>query len=419
MIDLSQLQRDYAAYLPAISKGYAEAVVKPLRREAPVAETDLDFFNRDTTLFHLPAAVYSAGQAGIPTRRTCSVYERSRADTLVLGDSGGYQMIKGNLKIGGKTVRKPRDKERNLILGWLEEHCDWAMTLDVPIDALKFPNSGHKKFSACLARTECHLMHFQKERQGRVKFLNCLHGRTKAECELWYNAVRDYCFEGWAFGSGHKENPYLILHRLLCMRDDGGLDGKERFHFLGQSGLQIACILSAIQRALREHINADVIVTYDTSSPFTTQAEYAKVYTGYTLTPRRFSIMQENLPDSESYVGSDIPFPWKSPIGERLTMGDLCVKKGGARTWDSLTDHMVMNHNVFVQMDAIIAANRVFELETADAKNHCPASLLEIRELIAKAFTTERWDTLLTRHRQLLQLKSNDFTDGLGVNGDF
>lgn len=68
---------------------------------------------------------------------------------------------------------------------------------------------------------------------------------------------------------------------------------------------------------------------------------------------------------------------------------------------------------------AIIAANRVFELETSDAKKYCPTTLLDIRNIIAEAFKTQKWDTLLTRNRKLLQMKSNDFTDGLNVKGDF
>ena len=418
MIDFSKLQRDYAMYLPAISKGYADGVVKQLRRPVPIKPKDLDFFDTGTGLFYLPSALYSAGQAGLTSKSTSSVYQRDRAKTFLLGDSGGFQIIEGTLKIGGKVVKKPGDKERGTILRWLEKHCDWAMTLDVPPAALDFPTSGYSRFRDCLADTLYHLLHFQKHREGDVKLLNCLHGRNQDECDLWYNAVRDFPFEGWAFGSGYKENPHLVLHRLLSMRDEGTLKDKERLHFLGQGGLSIACVLTSIQRALRQHINPKVCVTFDTSSPFT-QAINCQVYSGYVLSPKAFSISKERMPDSASYVGSDIPFPWRSPIGERLTLGDLCAKRNGARAWDSLTDHMMMNHNVFVQMDAIIAANRVFELEAGDAKKYCPTTLLEIRDIIAEAFKTQKWDTLLTQHRKLLQMKSSDFSDGLNVKGDF
>ena len=418
MIDFSKLQRDYATYLPAISKGYGEAVFKPFKRSVPIEPKDLDFFDTDTSLFYLPSALYSAGQAGLPSKTASNVYQRDRAKTFLLGDSGGFQIIEGTLKIAGKVVKKPGDKERGIILGWLEKHCDWAMTLDVPPAALDFPTSGYSQFRDCLADTHDHVMYFEKHRKGRTKFLNCLHGRNEFECELWYNAFRQFEFEGWAFGSGYKENPYLVLHRLLSMRDDGYLKDKERFHFLGQGGLVIACVLTSIQRALRQHINPEVCVTFDTSSPFTQAAE-CQVFSGYVLKPKTFSISKERMPDSPSYVGSDIPFPWRSPIGEQLTLGDLCVKSSGATAWDGLTGHMMMNHNVFMQMDAIIAANRVYELEAGDAKKYCPTALLEIRDIIAEAFETQNWDTLLTKHRNLLQIKSNDFTDGLNVRGDF
>jgi len=418
VIDFSQLQRDYATYLPAISRGYADAVIKPLRRNAPVSSVDLNFFDPETSLFYLPFALYSAGQADLTSKTPCNVSERDKTNTFVLGDSGGYQIIKGTLKVNGKIVKRPGDPERRVILDWLELHCDWAMTLDVPTDALKFASSGYTRFSDCLTDATSHLIYFHKHRKGNIKFLSCLHGRNKAECDLWYNGVRDLPFEGWAFAGAYKKNWYLVLHMLLRMRDEGSLEDKERLHFLGQSGLGSACILTSIQRALRKHINPNIIVSYDAASPFT-QAIDCQVYNGYSLTPQRYSVSMERMPDAKAYIGSDIPFPWRSPIGERLTLGDLCVKKTGARAWDQVTDHMMMNHNLFMQMDAIIAANRVFELESGDAKKYCSERLLKIRDVIAKAFTEEDWDTFLERERRVLEISGKNEPEGLGARGDF
>ncbi len=72
-----------------------------------------------------------------------------------------------------------------------------------------------------------------------------------------------------------------------------------------------------------------------------------------------------------------------------------------------------------MHMAAIIAANRVFELESGDVKMYCSARLLEIRKVIAKAFTEEDWDTFLEKNRRVLQMSGKSEPKGLGARGDF
>ena len=38
----------------------------------------------------------------------------------------------------------------------------------------------------------------------------------------------------------------------------------------------------------------------------------------------KFSYVMEQAVDDKRFQHSDIPFPFNSPIGERMTMGDLC-----------------------------------------------------------------------------------------------
>ena len=60
-------------------------------------------------------------------------HTRDKKDTIVVGDSGGYQIGKGVLKFDwqnfkGQSANKMRDK----ILHWLELTADWSMVLDIP-----------------------------------------------------------------------------------------------------------------------------------------------------------------------------------------------------------------------------------------------------------------------------------------------
>lgn len=53
------------------------------------------------------------------------VLNRNRDETLILGDSGGFQILTGKLEVKG-------NEDRAAIFDWLAAHTDLAMTLDVP-----------------------------------------------------------------------------------------------------------------------------------------------------------------------------------------------------------------------------------------------------------------------------------------------
>ena len=431
MIDLSQAQERYATYLPAVSRKYFEDAISPLKRQISVTETDLNFLDPKTSLYYLPKVLYSAGQADLTSEVDNAVSNRDRRNTFVLGDSGGYQIITGKLMINGKSGPQLGSAERKIILDWLEQHCDWAMTIDVPTGALEEPLSGYTGFTETVGDTFEHLRYFEHKRKGTTKFLNCLHGRNIAECDIFYEAIRYFGFEGWAFGSGYKDL-YLVVDRLLKMRDLGDLDDKERLHFLGQGSLERAVIYTTIQRALQDNGFPDIKVTFDASTPFTSAAR-GDVYTGYRITPDKgFTIDQAKAPDEEAYIGSDMPFPWRSPLGDRIVMGDLCAiqpketeiegSETGKRrtTWDFLSYMILMNHNLFVQIEAIVAANRVFELETADARNFVPPRLLRMRDCIREAFVQENWRSFIDENEGLLSKNAKELMDhGLGAHDDY
>ena len=65
------------------------------------------------------------------------ITDRDRNKTLILGDSGGFQIATGVIKMDWANAINPNDPEREKlvekILKWEEEQCDWAMTLDVSL----------------------------------------------------------------------------------------------------------------------------------------------------------------------------------------------------------------------------------------------------------------------------------------------
>ena len=81
--------------------------------------------------------------------------------------------------------------------------------------------------------------------------------------------------------------------------------------------------------------------------------------------------------DNKGLSGSDIPFPFESEIGRRLTVGDIChyapgmlnkIKKEGKTSWDSFSYALMMGHNVYCHIVAVQRAQQLMDIEVAKHK---------------------------------------------------
>ena len=334
-IDYSKRYRDYARFTPAISEMYTRYVVaESPKRYPPVTQAELDFLNPETGLFYLPCGLYSAGQAAKSSgnHKQDMVTGRDKSHTMILGDSGGFQIQTGAIKFEG-------DKTRRRMMEWLETNCDWSMILDFPTGGIavgnidqhynrlmsefdeKIPDSGNAEtlnalilknggdpsnqndqmFYSCMLQTMINNDWFVQNRTpGKTKFLNVVQGRNASESKTWYENVKHYPFEGWSLASHHKENFEMALGRIINMRDDNLLANRDWLHFLGVGKFQHGCVYTTIQRLVREQINPNFTISYDVSSPFTLAA-YGKVFLGYNLNKDSWSIQGEKL-DGRHYL---------------------------------------------------------------------------------------------------------------------
>ena len=390
--NLGPLNRDFAKFLPAISNFYNTFISKqrvtegahiPKDRIPKGFENDvegLNFLNPEKGYFTYDVGLYSAGHACLdvekaPDRDSMCV-NRDRKFSTIVGDSGGYQIGKGVIKFDWQDFEGNKaNKVRSDILNWLELTADWSMTLDVPTwaaDELNSPKTGLKSFRDTLNGTIYNNNFFQKNRLGQTKFLNVLQGDDWETAQTWYDAIKDFEFEGWAMGGINMCDMEVLLKRLIIMRDEKKLDKKNWIHVLGTSQLDWACFLTQIQRQLREHVNPDVTISFDSASAFLSTAN-GLVYTHNLFTPKRWSYIMEKAPDDKRLKGSTIPFPFKSAIGNRLNMGDVCWygegdlnknNKEGKTAWDSFSYVLMMAHNVYNHIRAVQIANDMNDIES-------------------------------------------------------
>jgi len=430
-IDLTPLQKDYAVYLPAISSFYSTYVAK--QRLEEFVPTDripqgfdrgiegMNFLNPEQGYFYYKYALYSAGHAQLDLEKSMDqesmIQQRDRSKTMILGDSGGYQIGKGVLKFDWLNFEGVEaNKTRQKILEWLELTADWSMMLDVPTwacDHIHSPKTGLKTFEDCLEKTQFNNDYFLRNRLGQTKWLNVLQGSDWDTAEKWYNGVKEFSdpngeyagieAEGWAFGGANMCKMDITLKRLMTLREDNLLKGKNWIHFLGTAQLDWSCYLTQIQRQLRKHINPELTISFDCASPFIATA-HGLVYTNAQHTNKRWSVIMDKAPDNKSLAGrNDIPYPFDSEFASRLTMGDIAYYDYGVRktdeelgevkfnhlnpehyheipklnklgkipnktSWDSFSYALMMGHNVECHIKAVQRAQQLMDIECARFK---------------------------------------------------
>ncbi len=403
-VNLTPLQKDYAVYLPAISSFYSTYVAKQRLGEfVPKGRIPagfdrgiegMNFLNPEEGYFTYKYALYSAGHAQLDLQKSLEqesmIQQRDRSNTMILGDSGGYQIGKGVLKFDWLNFEGAEaNKTRQKILEWLELTADWSMMLDVPTwacDHIHSPKTGLKTFDDCLDKTKFNNKYFLDNRLGQTKWLNVLQGSDWDTAEKWYNGVKEFSdpkgpyagreAEGWAFGGANMCKMDITLKRLMTLREDGLLKGKNWIHFLGTAQLDWSCYLTLIQREIRKHINEEITISFDCASPFIATA-HGLVYTNAQHSPKRWSVIMDKAPDNKALARSDIPFPFESEIGRRLTMGDIChyapgmlnkIGKEGKTSWDSFAYALMMGHNVYCHIVAVQRAQQLMDIEVAKTK---------------------------------------------------
>jgi hypothetical protein len=403
-VDLTPLQKDYAVYLPAISSFYSTYVAKQ-RLEKFIPDDripqgfdrgveGMNFLNPEQGYFYYKYGLYSAGHAQLDLQKSLTqesmIQDRDRSKTMILGDSGGYQIGKGVLKFDWLNFEGPEaTKTRQKILEWLELTADWSMMLDVPTwacDHIHSPKTGLKTFEDCLDKTRYNNDYFLMNRLGQTKWLNVLQGSDWDTAEKWYDGVKEFSdpkgkyagkeAEGWAMGGANMCKMDITLKRLMTLREDGLLEGKNWMHFLGTAQLDWSCYLTLIQRQIRKHINPEITISFDCASPFIATA-HGLVYTNAVHTNKRWSVIMDKAPDNKALAKSDIPFPFASEMASRLNMGDICwyapgmlnkINKEGKTSWDSFAYALMMGHNVECHIVAVQRAQQLMDIETAKHK---------------------------------------------------
>jgi len=371
--DLTAKQNDYAIFLPAISGFYATYIgkqrnggtyVDPARMPLGISDMEMmNWLNAQKALFPYKWSLYSGGHANLdltkPDMSEDMVRDRD-PNTLMLGDSGGFQIAKGlwegewrdpnsapvQQKLKDLALRKQETRmnkrgkpvvvdlvkeykaklaaaqtKREAVLKWLDGIANYGMTLDIPTwvvtDKKAMAACGITTHPEAVDATKFNNEYFMQHRKGvvngGVKILNVLQGANHKEADEWYDTMKDYCdpvkypgkhFNGWSMGGQNMCDIHLILKRLVTLRHDNLLQQgiHDWMHFLGTSKLEWAVLLTDIQRSVRKYINPNFTISFDCASPFLATAN-GQVYHHIDLPQNgKWSYKMSPIADDKKYA---------------------------------------------------------------------------------------------------------------------
>ena len=377
--NLTAKQNDYAVFLPAISGFYATFIgkqrnggtyVDPARMPPGIQDMEMmNWLNDQKGLFPYKWSLYSGGHANLDLNKPDPSEDMVRnrdPNTLILGDSGGFQIAKGlwegewrnpngpevqqklkdlaaqglttTVNAKGKTVTvnpladyqkllAAAQKKRESVLKWLDGVSNYGMILDIPTwvihDAKASAACGITTYDEAVEATkynnEYFMLHRKGVKEGGTKFLNVLQGSNHAEADKWYELMKDYCdpvkypdthFNGWSMGGQNMCDVHLVLKRLVALRHDNLLQEgvHDWMHFLGTSKLEWAVLLTDIQRAVRKYVNPSFTISFDCASPFLATAN-GQVYHHIDLPHNdKWCYRMSPIVDDKKYANDTRPF---------------------------------------------------------------------------------------------------------------
>jgi len=409
---------DWALFLPAVSSFYISGLGKQRKGEQYFDAAripaqfngdveKLNFLNSKEGLYYYKWGLYSAGHANLDTTvndPSESIIREREAGTFMLGDSGGFQILKGQWPADWKDPNCPRAMlKRKVVLNWMDTYMDYGMCLDIPSQSLttfgmKDKNGvslhGISTIEEAITATHINNEYFIQNRSGKCKFLNVLQGRNHGQSEDWYAEMKKYCdpnqypdnhFNGWAFGGQNKIDVHLMLTRMVDIIHDGLLqEGKhDLIHCLGTSILEYAVLFSDIQRAIRKYHNPKLQITFDCASPFYSAAKGLAYFNTNIQHNKKWSYSMEKTAEKKSYANDTRKFRdavlaegihkmfTDSPVTDKLVLKDLCYRGQGfigqhgketKTSWDTLSYTLLQSHNVYTHMSAVQEANRQYDL---------------------------------------------------------
>jgi hypothetical protein len=283
-------------YIPSFSGGFFGQMLKedgyigniPTRFYDPKCPPELRHDSFLTTAGHYYKQIDYSNSIGL---------DLDINNTLVFGDSGGYQIATGAIKWDISI----RDK----IFHWLENNSNVAINLDIPPSKVW---AGRDK--ECLEISLDNFKYFEKHQTGKTKFVNVLQGNGIESRKNWYEQVKHFNFQGWAIGGTTSKYLDFFNSIYILLKNKEHLK-KENYliHFLGASTINEFAFYLQLQKSLNE-VDSNIIITCDSSTP-QRAVIWGTYYSEFNLKESRFNnILFPNIKHQKDVFDNMKYFKW-------------------------------------------------------------------------------------------------------------
>ena len=419
-----------AIYLPALQQNYIANAREGLQPSRPLPAgfdlADTAFWTGHSKLFNHKYCLSSVGSSKVGVQPKTTLFDRTRGEFTLVGDSGGYQLGTGaftglkNLRAGitgEQAVAAWREnyEVKHWIIGTLNTYFDYSMTIDM---ALWFTSDFAKNspFHNCteeqlISMTKANLQLIEDEGLGRTKWLNVLQGTNQKNTLEWWHEVKYFKHGGWSLAgaAGWRGGLHNMLMLLLTMRDEHAFDaGQDWLHMLGVSQPIWDMYFTACQNILRKQCdNTKLQFSYDSSSPLLSAGkvdQFAHV-PALEADEKTWEVRYETLDAVQSNASSsDLAFPENtSPLGRMLEMRHLVVDDSdfSGRRIDAISNHLMACHNIWVYLDFGMRVHDIAFNAERD-RSRVPPRFAEALDILEHAFVVEDWRSYIDSKKAVL-----------------
>jgi len=210
--------------------------------------------------------------------------------------------------------------------------------------------------------------HYAEHRtRSDAKILNVIQGQTIPQVKKWYDEIKKYQFEGWAYG-GTRGNLGRIVPAILFLIKNGEFDRSEckYFHIFGVTSNESMIYFQYLQMLLNK-AGIDIQLTYDS-----TYWNRTCVFGGYFTEARYITgtgMASMSWPNTIDYkkLSKDFKMPCHCPICEDL--GDVYSffnhyktdKDGNEKISFRDFNMSIAYHNLYLQLEYLENVTRILK----------------------------------------------------------
>jgi len=382
-------------YFPSLSNGAAKQWF--IKDDHIDDKTPFRFYSKDFegTPWYYPYFLISAGHnmKDITMRDKMGLHP----DSLVLGDSGGYQIVTGAIKWDPSL--------KQTVFDWLENNSDIAMILDIP------PRGNYLgKFNEALTTSLDNFAFFEKHQTGKTQFLNVMQGAgVDEEYKAWYEAVKHFDFSGWAIAAARDPRRMLYTLALLLEGKEFEKNKKQFVHYLGISGIDHFLMLSIMQEALNKRYGGKIALTTDSSTP-----NRATIFGTY-----YYDVNWRTLNYISLYFGKNgkTDYNPKAKLPCRIDCAACHDKTYEViEPFDARAMMIMTNHNVYLYNNIVDMINKMVQSPAGIIQEVLSKEWFQIYNSIFEMVNSDHPILVYNKYKQLYQSVSSEVHTGLEVN---